>query len=400
MLKRAALAFAENRAAEDIQWQGQNKIPVFIRLRNFGIFLAENRAKFSAPGSGALIAYLEQNLRNDEKILIPEDFFERRLKAGECVILLDGLDEVLDNRVEVAQFVNAFIKKYGGCGNRIGLSSRPKGYEGDTRLQLSEADLPLLEVLALEPDGIRDLIKKLLSLMEANDAKLQEDLQRLSGRILDNKNLTDIAGVPLFCAALVQVYKCHGADLPQRRVDVLAEISDLLLGFWYAQATEIRDPGKLAQADGTERNCEDTEESVELKFNRLAHLAYKMQSELGLVEIETTQVNKILSKYLEDHEGVPKEKAGDWAMHFLHSAHLQSGLFVESNPETYSFLHKNFLEYFAASSLLANEDEPLLEIIAHLDDPWWEEVLLLAAAHPKATNKFRSNLIPSPYPIF
>ncbi|HPH98423.1 MAG TPA: SUMF1/EgtB/PvdO family nonheme iron enzyme [Anaerolineaceae bacterium] len=393
LLRRTALAFAENRP-EDIGWQGQQYIPVFVRLRNFGIFLEENHAKFGAPGAGILVAYLEQNLRNVENIQIPDDFFEKRLQAGQCVILLDGLDEVLNNRVEVAQSINAFIKKFGHCGNRIGLSSRPRGYEGDVRRQLSEANLPLLEVLPLNPPGIRDLIRKVLPLLEENSAKQQDDFHRLSSRILNRQNLTEIASVPLFCACLVQVYKYHGADLPQRRVDVLAEVADLLLGFWYAQATEILASDELAMMDGTEKVFMDTEESVETKFNRLAHLAYKMQSELDLVEIETEAAARILSQFMIDHEGILPEKARDWAKRFLRSAHLQSGLFVESSPGVHSFLHKNFLEYFAASSLLMDEINPNAVIKDHLDDPRWEEILLLAAAHPKATNIFRSQLIP------
>ncbi len=265
LLRRAALAFAEGRAGEDLGWPGAVKVPIFVRLRNFGIYLAENRAKFSAPGPGALVAYLEQNLRSDERVDIPQDFFERRLEAGECVVLLDGLDEVLDNRAEVAQFVNAFITKFTRFDNRIGLSSRPKGYEGDTYLQLSGADLARLEVLPLPPAGIRDLIGKLLPLLEANPRQRQEDATHLGERILSSQNLTEIASVPLFCSALVQVYKYHGADLPQRRVDVLAEIVDLLLGFWYAQNPDILDPLKLAQADGTGHVYADVQELVELK---------------------------------------------------------------------------------------------------------------------------------------
>ena len=395
LLRRTALAFAENRASEDLGWSGEQKIPVFIRLRNFSIYLAENRARFSEPGCGAILAYLEQNLRNDEKLLIPDDFFEKRLKSGDCVVLLDGLDEVLENRVDVAQFVNAFIKKYGGCGNRIGLSSRPKGYEGDVRSQFSEADLPLLEVLPLQPEGINDLIRKVLPLVEANLAVQQTDYQRLSRCIRERKSLNDIAGIPLFCSALVQVYKYHGADLPQRRVDVLAEISDLLLGFWYSQASEISKPEEISKMDGTDTHYDETEDSIEAKGNRLAHLAYWMQADLGVAEIEIEDAVEILVEYLSKQEGAPREKALPWAKNFLRSTHLHSGLFVESNPGVYSFLHKNFMEYFAATSLLSDEEDPIAVILSHIDDAWWEEVLLLAATHPKASNKFRGNLLPA-----
>lgn len=395
LLRRAALAFAEGRATEDLGWQGEPKLPIFIRLRNFGIYLAENRSRFSAPGPGALVAFLEQNLQNDQMIKIPEDFLKRRLQDGECMVLLDGLDEVLENRAVVAQSVNAFIKEYGQGDNWIGISSRPRGYTGDARLQLAEADLALLEVLPLGPNQIRELIKNVLPLLESKDAQRQKDLTRLSGRILSNKNLTEIASVPMFCAALVQVYKYHGADLPQRRVDVLAEIVDLLLGFWYAQSSELLDPITISTYDGTGHTGRETEEAVEQKFNYLAHLAYYMQAELEQVEITTEQARKRLAKYIQEQEGVPADKALEWARGFLRSAHEQSGLFVENSPGSHSFLHKNFLEFFAASSLLKDQDNPIETVKAYLDNKEWEEVLLFTAAHPAATNRFRSNLIPA-----
>lgn len=302
---------------------------------------------------------------------------------------------MLENRVEVAQFVEAFIAKYGQYDNWIGISSRPKGYEGDARLQLARVDLAILEVLPLQPSGIRSLIGKLLPLLEPNPHQRQEDFTRLTTRILANSNLTEIAGVPLFCSALVQVYKYHGAELPQRRVDVLAEIVDLLLGFWYAQQSDIRDPEKLARADGTTLTYNETGESVEQKHNRLAHLAYYMQANLGQAEISSELAQKQLEVYLAEHEGIALSEARRWAKNFLRSAHEQSGLFVESNPGSYTFLHKNFMEYFAASSILQDQDEPLEVILQHLEDEWWEQVVLLAASHPKTTTPFRKKLIPT-----
>ena len=393
LFRRIALAFAESNEATLIDWEKGDKLPIYIRLRNLGIYLSSNKDKHCEPSAGILIQYLLQHLQNDENLAISDAVFEEFLGEGKCIVLLDGLDEVQENRVEVAQIVNAFITKYGGFGNWIGISSRPKGFEGDTRLQLSRAKLSVFEVLPLSIENIKILINNILLLIETKRTTRDQDYRKLCNCILENKNLKTIAGIPLFCSALVQVYKYHGAELPQRRVDILEEISDLLLGFWYAQASEIKFPERLAQFDGTERNYDDTEESIEAKFNRLSYLAFIMQDEIKEIEIKSEYATSILQEYLHIKEGLALDKAMIWAKQFLRGSHLHSGIFVEYTPGYYSFLHKSFLEYFAASSLLSDNEEPLKIVMSHLDDTWWDEVLLLTASHSKATNIFREKVI-------
>lgn len=384
LLRRAALAFAEGRAAEDLAWKGHALLPIFVRLRNFGTFLANNKALYSEPSHGALVAYLENQSKIDRRQSLPPDFFDRRLNEGSCLVLLDGLDEVTENREEIAQYIQKFIQEYGKNGNRIGLSSRPKGYDEDVRIRLKAADLALADVTPLQPNGIRQLMKNLLLMDDEGQRKYKDDPNRLSNRVLGNPKLTEIAAVPLFCSALVQVYKYHGGiDLPQRRVDVLAEIADLLLGFWHAQK-EVAQSESLAQDDGTGQLFDGTKESVEYKRNRLAHLAYKMQTELKSAEISKKQGIKELALYLEQNEGVAAADARRWAKGFLRNSHERSGVLVETSANVYAFIHKNFMEYFAATALIKDVDDPIQAVLDILDeDPtWWDEMIAFAGAHP------------------
>ncbi len=385
LLRRAGLAFAEGRAEQDLGWKGAPLLPIFVRLRNFGSFLAKNSAEFCEPSSGALVAYLERMQKTGKRHSLTPDFFDSRLSEGKCLVLLDGLDEVAGNRVEVAHFVQKFIEEYGRNGNRVGISSRPRGYDEDVRARLKEADLALAEVTPLQPAGIRQLIQNLLWMDDEGREKYKNDTH-LVERVLGNPRLTEIAGVPLFCSALVQVYKYHGIDLPQRRVDVLAEIADLLLGFWHAQK-DVAESHEMAKEDGTEQHYDGTQESVEYKRNRLAHLAYGMQTELKSVEISETQAQKSLAAYLQEIEGASPMDAKRWAKGFLRNSHDRSGILVEISPGTYSFIHKNFMEYFAATALIQTLDDPVDAALAVLDeDPtWWDEMLCFAAAHPSGS---------------
>ena len=63
-------------------------IPIFVRLRDIG--------KADQPRS---LLDLVESPNNVGLKNVPKGFFERQLKNGKCVVLLDGLDEVLDEKI-------------------------------------------------------------------------------------------------------------------------------------------------------------------------------------------------------------------------------------------------------------------------------------------------------------
>ncbi len=392
LLHRVALAFAEGRAGEDLGWAGKPLLPVLARLRNFGAFLSQRAGDFPEPAPGALVAYLDRYFRVGLRKPLTADFFDRRLAEGGCLVLLDGLDEVSENRAQVAQQVNAFAAPYARLGNRIGLASRPRGYES-VEWHLRPAGLAEADVLPLDQAGIRQLTGNLLALIEANARQRGRDAERLAQAIFNSAELTEVAGTPLFCSALVQVYKYHGAELPQRRVDVFDEIVDLLLGFWRAQQSQMADAERLAKEDGTGRQFRDLNEAVMAKRRRLCHLAYQMQ-ENRQAEIPRQQAVDSLARFLLERERAPDaDTACTWAENFLLNSHEHSGLLVETSPEIYAFTHKGFLEFLAATALVNRSQELVKTILAHLGDDWWEQVLLLAGAHPRLAEDLRSELV-------
>jgi formylglycine-generating enzyme required for sulfatase activity len=391
LLRRIALAFAEGRAEEDLGWNaGRQLLPVFTRLRNFGVFLSHHMADYSTPCSGSLVAFFENQYRESDCKDLSPDFFDRRLREGNCLVLLDGLDEVSENRSEVAQHIKEFIDCYGQKpGNIFGLSSRPRGYE-TVQWQLRGANLAVAEVRPLEEDGIRQLIGNLFTLIETDPDQRKRDIDGLSESILTSDELTEIASTPLFCSALVQVYKYHGAHLPERRVDVLDEIVELLLGYWKAQQS-IADAESLAAQDGTGKTRR-LEEAINVKRQRLSYLAYQMQ-ENHQVEIEAAAASEWIARHMRERERVrDEETALAWAEEFLINSHEHSGLLAEHEPGKYAFLHKAFMEYLAATWFV-NRNEVIPTTLTHLDDDWWEPVLLLAGAHPKLSESFQSDLI-------
>src|SRR3984893_5247257 len=55
----------------------------------------------------------------------------------------------------------------------------------------------------------------------------------------------------------------------------------------------------------------------------------------------------------------------------------ENGLLREQAHDIYGFLHLTLQEYFSAQYVLVQDG--LNELLCHLGDPWWEEVILLYA---------------------
>jgi formylglycine-generating enzyme required for sulfatase activity len=393
LLRHLAVSFARGEAAERLGWTGEPLLPILVPLRNFGRFLSDNRNKYTNPAPLALRNFIEDYFKAHELQMQP-DFFHRRLNEGHCLVLLDGLDEVAnrDLRATVAQMVNAFIKHYGDRGNRFCLASRPKGYE-------EVADfLPrpvVCTVQPLTPEGRDELVTRLLRVLEPDAPHRPDEPHPLIADIRSKEKVDDLSRNPLFCTTLVLVYKYRGTTLPERRVDVYEELVDLMLGFWETHKAEqgIADAQDLVRLDGTGRDFLDEHEAVEAKRRALTDIADWMQG-LGLAEVPLDKVKKRLAQFFHEREGASDAEKGAWAKNFLAVAHQRSGLFVEAQPETYAFSHQNFREYLAATALIEQLDDDMVQtVLKHAGDSWWEEVILLGAAHRRLSDKRREMLL-------
>lgn len=395
ILRRVALSIAEGNTNVIFNWDAGSFFPIFFRLRNFGAYLQDHKSLFPSPSHGSVVAYLDSFYRNQHRISLTPDFFDKRLAEGNCIVLMDGLDEVgTYHRDNVAQHINSFIRFYSKLGNnKFGLASRPKGYES-VEVFLRSSNISIYEVLPLNHQGIRKLINNLFLIIDNNPRQRDKDSKGLSKVILNSIELTKIAGTPLFCTALVLVYKYRGAELPQRRVDVFEEIVDLLLGFWRAQQQSLVDAGKLGQEDGTGFKYRDLATAVEVKKIRLGHVAYNMQIAEQKTEISKRRAIQLLKKYLEEEELKDAKIALSWAEGFLYNAHENSGILVEIEPDVFAFTHEGFREYLVASALTnVRESELIKTVLDNILDSSWEEVILQTGAHRSLSNALRVFLL-------
>lgn len=394
LLRYLAVSFARGEAVKRLNWTKALLLPIIIPLRNFGRFLEAHDKEFTNPAPGALRHFIEDYFAQYE-LELPPRFFRDRLDEGSCLILLDGLDEVSDRslRARVAQMVSAFVRHYAARGNRVGLASRPDGYR-EVAQYLSKP--VVCTVQDLTPEGRDELVTNLLKVLEPNEWRCREQTEELLRDIRAKSEVDKLSIIPLFCTTLVLVYKYRGTTLPERRVDVYHELVDLLLGFWETHKAEregTADVRDLVLMDGTGRSFMNEREAVEAKKLALVDLAGWMQQRQMTI-VPRLRAAARLARFFRRRQGASRREDGVWACNFLALAHERSGLFVEASPNIYAFSHKGFLEYLAATDIIERVDpEPLQLVLAHAHDASWDEVILLATAHPGLSPRRRERLL-------
>jgi len=140
LLKHLAITLAPAKPNYEIT-QGFNHLPILLFLRDYTDQIVKN-PKFT-------IVHALQSSLHKWQIDIPVEWFQEELKKGQCLIMLDGLDEVADMqlRQKVVTWTERQIALF--AKNQIIVTSRPFGYRSN----------PLKKALILEaqPFSIRQV---------------------------------------------------------------------------------------------------------------------------------------------------------------------------------------------------------------------------------------------------
>ena len=391
LLRYIALSFARGQAQERLSLD-EDRLPLLVTLRDFSRFL-------NAPGRdggdrrGLVPELLSRFLRDHTATVapylkLPDDFFSRQLDAHDCIVLLDGLDEVADpaGRDRVAEAVAVFAGHY--RRSRFVLSSRPRGYEGEARRRLAArcADCTIRDfddedMGAFATNWYAAVTRERLDDGRDADAEARSRADDLLRAIRADGRVRALARTPLLLSVLAMVHQ-RGLGLPQRRVELYDACTDMLLGYW-DQVKGGDAARELARDVGLDRREMRTVlEPIALWFHERGGWgsgAGKEGPEQG-VEVGREELEPQVARHFEDDLGFDGEAARRLAGTFLQVIEERAGLLVEREPGVYGFAHLTFQEYLAARALADREDY-IERTLRHLHDPWWREVILLEVGH-------------------
>ncbi|MBN1450151.1 MAG: SUMF1/EgtB/PvdO family nonheme iron enzyme [Anaerolineales bacterium] len=388
LLRYLALTYARDLqgeaglVAQRLQLREQ-RLPILLPLRDFARYIEAECPDVGTDGPKLLLDYLHIYFANQD-IPLPERFFADRLKAGTCMVLLDGMDEVANftTHQRIARIIDRFTTTY--PENRIVVTSRIVGYASAARLgerykiitvcKFTDEDIQhfvtywnrAIEVAAAGEDNIYMLgeaEKKSATLLEA---------------ILSTERVRELAVNPLLLTviALVQHYR---TQLPGRRAELYEEAVEILLGTW----DEAKGLDGEVLLRGLDLDAGD-------RRSLLEPLALWMM-EQHAHEIEANELRRQLEQRFYE-QLMDRRRAQRAAGDFLRFINERSGLIIERGQGIYAFSHQIFQDYLSARAVADREDY-LAYTLDRLDDSWWREVILLEVGYLSTQGKQRTTAL-------
>jgi len=345
----------------------------------------------------------------------PPQWFERQLSFGNCLVLLDGLDEVAEakQRQFISKWVDEQIRTY--PHSIFVLTSRPQGYANAPLKQVQ-----LVEVQPFTAEQVKKftynwyIASKIISYGK-DDLGVRQDAEKqaqdLLRRLQHRPRLNDLTVNPLLLTMIAMVHN-HRNVLPGSRAELYSEICDVLLGHWRrsigivdslnaSQKRAVLQPlaAYMMQQDYSIITNIDRIEDSEIHDNendnpnipRPAGVtsfipiteSTSSDGQLDRRTITTEKAMEIITPYLE-LVGLPKEE------HDLFLPRLQasSGLILEREIGLWSFAHLTFQEYLCSvhwHETQEAESWSLEKWKQLVTDSWWHETLRLYIAQSDGT---------------
>ncbi len=334
-------------------------VPFFVDLR-----------LYASDPAGTFVEFVVSEMKRKYVHLAPDDV-DRALHGDEgAVLLLDGLDEVLDSgarRRVIAETV-AFATAY--LGVRIVVTSRIVGYERYEH-ELRVADFVHYTPLGFGLHEIRQFLPTWFTYVAPrHETRGAETLVR---RIGESRSLRELAGNPLLLTMTAVIYRSQ--DLPEKRWQLYESCARVLLEDWDVVRHDIEKT----------RFTRDEKEAI---LQRVAvHILRAKGRGAEPNAIRRRPLIGVVSAYLQSRFDTSAGQGDATAAEILEHVQERTYILAEIGHQVFGFVHRTFLEYFAARALQTEfggkrADYAWLE--ATFAETWgreqWREPLLLLVA--------------------
>lgn len=339
-------------------------LPVHIRIANYADAFARNR-------SLTLRDYLLENCDGggaDKTAL--KKVLALTLDAGKAIILLDGLDEIVDagDRAEIGRRIEQLVVSC-KLGTRFVITSRIAGYRsaplvGDfTHYTLRELGIPQIEKFLHKWCPAAERAQTPEALQVEIDKRAQDEISGILKALNDNPGVRRLAANPLMLTILALIHRA-GSRLPSRRVELYELAVKTLLEDW-----------EWFRGIPKEHTISETE-----AIRLLGPLAFWLHENKpkGIASEYETKIK--LAEELAAWRNLPPESEQIQISvdDFLRRVREHTGIFVERSSRQYGFMHLTFQEYFSARELVRRRNTAIKRIYERRNDPRWEEPIKLA----------------------
>ncbi|MEU9557291.1 NACHT domain-containing protein [Streptomyces fumanus] len=310
----------------------------------------------------------------------PSGWVRRVLEAGRGLLLVDGLDEVPeDKREEARRWLAVLLDRY--PRTRCLATVRPNAVEKDW---LAPDGFTELTLRPMSDEDIRSFVQAWhaaarvecdLLFAGRRRADERDQLTSLEESLLhqldENTALRELARTPLLCAVICALHRRRGGLLPTTRWSLYRAALAMLLGGRDA-ARGVRNPDGPAL---------DSDEQHALLQRLAIWLVRTGQQQMS----HATAVQQ-LELALRDMPQIRSQATPARVLRFLLE---RSGLLRERTDDAIQFIHRTFQEFLAAKEF--HESGYILELLDRADKEEWQDVIVLAVGH--ATRRDANELI-------
>ncbi|WP_373566828.1 NACHT domain-containing protein [Streptomyces griseicoloratus] len=345
---------AARRSLEDELGGINGFVPFFLPLRRF--------AATQLPAAHDFLSELGKHLSGE----MPPRWVNRVLASGQALVLIDGVDELPENRRgEAKEWLQELVNSYPEV--RYIVTSRPAAAE---EAWLIREGFTSLDMLPMSPSDIEYFIQHWHAAVReslpsnSEDADL-EDLERyeeeLTQAIRSQAPLRKLASNPLLCALLCTLSRDRRMQLPRGRMELYTAALEMLL---VRRDVERR----ISHDDAPELSLHQKQRIL----GHFAHWLIRNNLTDARDDQAVTQIGHALTS-------MPRVTAS--AHQVFKYLMVRSGLLRQPVDGRVDFIHRTFQEYLAAANVIAINDIRSMVENAHKDQ--WHEVVIMAVGHAR-----------------